>query len=65
MKTDFLFAQPSFVGGVASVVDLEGMNFYNESVSAFEADETALRSDWEMVGGDMREALMQYEQKQK
>lgn len=65
MGSDFLFAHPSFIGGVASIIDLEGVNFYNDSVSAYEADKRALKSDWKMVGNDMQEALTQYEQKQK
>lgn len=65
MRTDFLFAQPSFVSGMASAVDIEGACFYNESSSTLEADEKALKSDWGMVGNDIREALTQYEQESK
>lgn len=60
MKSDFLFSQPSFVSGVASAIDLEGLVFYNESDSASEADRTALKSDWQVVASDMREALVEY-----
>lgn len=65
MGTDFLFAQPSFVSGIASVIDFEGLAYYNDSVSTVEADAKAMMSDWEMVGKDIREALAQYEQEQK
>lgn len=65
MKSDFLFVQPSFISGAASAIDLEGMVFYNESDSTSEADQMALRSDWQMVASDMREALAEYGKKQK
>jgi len=60
MRTDFLFVQPSLSGGIASAIDFEGLNFYNLSATDNEADDRALRSDWSMVGCDLREALKNY-----
>jgi hypothetical protein len=58
--TDFLFAQPSFLVGVARVLDLGGTlsaHSYNESRSPSEADARAIESDWAVVGQDMREGI--------
>ena len=53
-----LYATPSFVEGVASLLDFGGvLNEYNESKSAKEADNRALLSDWEAVGFDIRAAM--------
>lgn len=60
MKTDFLFTQPSFRSGFASVIDIEGKVFYNDSENERVADCRALRSDWEMVGKDLRKAIDNY-----
>ena len=56
--TDYLFARPSFVGGMARVLDLGStLNVYNDSNSAEEADEKALYSDTLMVGEDLCDAI--------
>jgi hypothetical protein len=60
-RTDFLFAQPSFLSGAASVVDLWGQfHEYNESATPGEADATALFSDWCVVGQDISAAMEQH-----
>jgi len=57
MKTDYLFARPSFVRGAASILNLRGKKIYNESSSAEEADVRAAFSDWSMIGQDIQGAL--------
>jgi hypothetical protein len=60
-KTFRLFARPSFVEGMARVLDLGStLNTYNYSKSAESADRIAIADDWMMVGVDMREALKEY-----
>lgn len=57
-RTDFLFARPSFIEGMARVLDLgDTLTEYNESLTGSQADLIALRSDWEMVGQDLRTAV--------
>jgi len=58
VKTDFLFAQPSFSSGVARVIDLWGQfDEYNTSETPEEADARAIASDWMMVGQDLLDAI--------
>lgn len=57
MKTDFLFARPSFLRGVGTVIDLRGRKIYNESETESEADSRAILSDWYTIGEDMKGAL--------
>ena len=53
-----LFARPSFLSGMARLVDFGGgLNVYNRDPSPSMADINALRADWEMVGRDMRKAM--------
>ena len=53
-RTDFLFAQPSFLSGLARVLDLFGLfDSYNESRTGAEADARAIYADWAMVGQDL------------
>lgn len=57
-RTDFLFATPSFIGGMASVLDLGAtLVQYNQSLTAAEADTKAMQSDWETTGKDLRAAM--------
>ena len=57
-----LFARPSFLTGVARVIDFGGvLNTYNVSPSNREADYYASLSDWLSVGDDLEYALEQYE----
>lgn len=58
MSSDFLFARPSFLSGIARVLDLWGrFDRYNESRTPEEADVTALVSDWIIIGRDLEEAF--------
>jgi hypothetical protein len=56
--TDYLFARPSFLSGVASLVDLAGTRHkYNRWATPAEADAWAIYSDWLAVGNDLRAAM--------
>ena len=59
-RTDYLFATPSFLAGVARLFDF-GCTFdqYNRSESNAEADARAIASDWAMVGKDISFAMNQ------
>ena len=58
VKSDFLFAQPSFGSGVARVLDLWGrFDEYNTSPNGEEADSAALAADWIIVGQDLCDAM--------
>lgn len=53
----YSFARPSFLEGMARILDFGGvLNQYD-----WPSDVDALRSDWEMVGRDMRDAIAAYE----
>jgi len=58
MRSDFLFAQPSFFTGMARTLDI-GATFdvYNVSATTQQADARAIFSDWRMVGQDLAEAM--------
>jgi hypothetical protein len=56
--SDYLFAQPSFLSGVARVFDLFGtFAEYNTSPSRPVADFVALANDWGAVGDDIGAAM--------
>ena len=58
---DFLFARPSFIGGIARTLDFGGtLNAYNDSPSGEIADFRALSEDWKAVGNALRSALAEY-----
>ena len=55
--TDFLFARPSFIGGMARTLDLGGaFDAYNVSLTEQIADARAMLADWAAVGNDIRDA---------
>ena len=57
-ETDFLYAQPSFIGGVAAVLDMGGtLREYNASPNGEIADARAIMSDWIVTGNDIRSAI--------
>lgn len=58
MGSDFLFAMPSRLSGVARTLDL-GATFdsYNESRTPNEADARALFGDWRAVGRSLLQAM--------
>lgn len=58
IKSDFLFAQPSFASGAARILDLWGQfDDYNISNTPQEADESAIAADWIIVGQDLCDAM--------
>ncbi len=60
-KSTFLFARPSFVEGVARVMDLgTTLQIYNESKTPEEADFKAMKKDWQAVGDDIVYAINKY-----
>lgn len=59
MRTDYLFAAPSFLSGAARLLDLSGrFDVYNDSDDEALADARAIYSDWRMVGQDLAGAMM-------
>ena len=62
MRAALLFACPSALGGVASILDFgDTLTEYNTANSPEQADVLALWSDWLAVGDDMWAALRAYE----
>jgi hypothetical protein len=58
VRSDFLVAQPSFLSGVASLINVPGWcDVYNGSRNTDEADARAMRADWQVVGQDLRETM--------
>ncbi|MFH1489676.1 MAG: hypothetical protein ABII06_12310 [Pseudomonadota bacterium] len=61
-RSDILFATPSFLGGLSSVLDLGStLTQYNTAATPAKADANAIKSDWEAVGNDLRVAMDQYQ----
>lgn len=61
MVSDFLYARPSRLSGVARLFDLFCVfQLYNVSASRKEADCRATFSDWVMVGRDLKDATEAY-----
>lgn len=59
-RTDLLFAQPSFLTGLARAVDIGATlsrHSYNEAPTPAAADAVAMASDWATVGEDIRNAV--------
>lgn len=55
---DYLFAQPSFLAGIARILDIGGvLDDYNSARTAEEADANAMRADWGAVGSDLHDAM--------
>ena len=62
MRTDCLFAMPSFRSGVAGVFDLFGVfDTCNDSPTDPLADARTLYSDWHVVGQDLADATTMVE----
>ncbi len=56
-----LFANPSFLGGVARTLDIGGtFDSYNDAPCSDEADFDAIASDWYAVGSDLLGAMNRY-----
>lgn len=59
--TYYLYARPSFIEGMARVLDLGAtLTDFNYSLTPEEADFAAIQSDWQTVGDDIRAALEQF-----
>ena len=60
-ESDFLFARPSFIEGMARLLDLGAtLQEYNRSITPIEADARALYNDFRAVGEDMKRAMTQF-----
>ena len=65
-ETSYLFATPSFLGGMATILDVGGtLVIYNESATPAEADTKAIRNDWKSVGKDLMVGMQEYGQTSK
>jgi hypothetical protein len=57
-----LFAQPSFIEGMARTLDIGNtLQKYNEASTETEADIEAMKNDWRAIGDDIRAAISGYE----
>jgi hypothetical protein len=64
-RSFFLFARPSFIGGVARIFDFAGtLNTYNISATGELADARAFQEGWKAIGDDMRAVLAAYKKEQ-
>jgi len=62
-RTDFLFANTDILIGVGSVFNVAGNYFlFNESPNGAVADKRALGSDWKVVGDDILNALVSFDE---
>jgi hypothetical protein len=58
IQSDFLFARPSLIEGVARMVDLSNsLNDYNYARTGAQADARAIFEDWKAIGHDVQVAL--------
>jgi hypothetical protein len=58
----FLFARPSFLSGVARLLDFGGtLKVYNEHDAPREADLRAFAEDWKALGFDCHKAVERFE----
>ena len=56
--SDLLFARPSFLEGMARILDMGGtLTEFNRSPDGEAADSLAIASDWYAVGQDLRNAI--------
>ncbi len=57
--TGFLYARPSFLEGLARIIDFGNtLQEYNISSTSELADERVIRADWSAVGDDMYKAFL-------
>ena len=63
-KTNILFERASFLKGMGSVFNISG-NYYefDYSESALIADAKAIKSDWDVIGQDIKDAADHHLQK--
>ena len=56
--SDYLYAQPSFLEGMARIVDFGNtLSEFNESLTPVQANNIALTTDWQAVFADVRLAM--------
>lgn len=56
--TDFLFSTPTFLSGAGTVMNLAGSYYkFNGSNTGLEADEIALRNDFNMIAQDICDVM--------
>lgn len=56
--SELLFARPSFVEGIARLLDFGGaLQQYNSSLTPNEADYMAVASDWRAISDDLSRVL--------
>ena len=61
--TCFLFADPSFLSGMAGVMDITGsLLIYNSSKTGADADTRAIASDWAVIGSHISDAAKALEE---
>jgi len=61
MRSDFLFAQPSYLSGLGRLLDFAGaLDEYNTFPTGDEADAVALAMDWQIIAEDYRVAYQQF-----
>lgn len=60
MTTSRLYIKPSFLRGMGSIGNLSGSLLYKKYQTPQEADTEAIKSDWEMVGSDLKWAIEEY-----
>ena len=66
MLINYLYAKPSFIGGMARTLDLAAtLQVYNNSETENEADSIALFSDWVNTGDDIESSILEYGETQK
>lgn len=65
IKSDFLVASPSFASGVGRLLDWYGLyDLYNVSRDGQQADAKAMFVDWRIVGQDINDAMLEFEEQQ-
>ena len=58
-ESEFLFARPSFLEGLARIGDFtKRLSEYNSMPTPAQADRIALAADWNATGNHIREAML-------
>lgn len=61
-SSDFLFAVPGFLRGMAATLDMGAtMSVFNSSTSPEKADSRAMLADWSAVGQDIQQVVRECE----
>lgn len=63
--TTYLYARPSFVEGLARLIDFGNtLQQYNSTPTAQQADALAMELDWYAVGQDLKNAMLEFDELQ-